>query len=49
MIVDTRHAVNGNPTVPPFPEQMEMAMFGTLIIYVQFLGFQLSACFQCIR
>ncbi|KAL4220087.1 hypothetical protein ACF0H5_020498 [Mactra antiquata] len=28
MIVDTKHAVNGNPTVPPFPDGMEMAMFG---------------------
>ncbi|XP_045199711.2 peptide methionine sulfoxide reductase MsrA-like isoform X2 [Mercenaria mercenaria] len=26
--VSPKHAVNGNPTVPPFPDQMEMAMFG---------------------
>lgn len=28
IIVADKHAVNGNPTVPPFPEQIEMAMFG---------------------
>ncbi|XP_062573053.1 peptide methionine sulfoxide reductase MsrA-like isoform X1 [Saccostrea cucullata] len=28
MIVSNKHAVNGNPTVPPFPENTKMAMFG---------------------
>ncbi|KAI0226761.1 hypothetical protein LSAT2_022800 [Lamellibrachia satsuma] len=27
VVVDKRHAVNGNIVVPPFPERMEMAMF----------------------
>ncbi|XP_060597760.1 peptide methionine sulfoxide reductase MsrA-like isoform X4 [Ruditapes philippinarum] len=26
--VSPKHAVNGNPTVPPFPDEMQMAMFG---------------------
>ena len=28
MQVAKRHAVNGNPTTPPFPENMENIMFG---------------------
>ncbi|NXB04714.1 MSRA reductase, partial [Cnemophilus loriae] len=28
MKVAATHAVNGNPTVPPFPAQMQMAIFG---------------------
>ncbi|NXF73998.1 MSRA reductase, partial [Sclerurus mexicanus] len=28
MAVTATHAVNGNPTVPPFPEEMEAAIFG---------------------
>ncbi|VFN05908.1 MAG: peptide-methionine (S)-S-oxide reductase, partial [Candidatus Kentron sp. G] len=28
MTVPERHFVNGNPLPPPFPEQMEMALFG---------------------
>ncbi|WAR28052.1 MSRA-like protein, partial [Mya arenaria] len=26
--VSRKHAVNGNPTMPPFPDEMQMAMFG---------------------
>ena len=26
--VSKKHSVNGNPTVPPFPEQIQQAMFG---------------------
>ena len=26
--VSRKHAVNGNPTVPPFPQQMKLAMIG---------------------
>ncbi|MGA9382895.1 MAG: peptide-methionine (S)-S-oxide reductase, partial [Phormidium sp.] len=28
MTVPARHFVNGNPLKPPFPEAMEMAIFG---------------------
>ncbi|XP_030642384.1 mitochondrial peptide methionine sulfoxide reductase [Chanos chanos] len=28
MVVAAKHAANGNPTVEPFPEEMEMIMFG---------------------
>lgn len=28
MVVAPRHVVNGNPTLQPFPENMELAMFG---------------------
>ena len=28
MIVNKKHAVNGNPTVPPFPDNTEMSIFG---------------------
>ena len=31
MKVPTKHAVNGNPTVPPFQDNMELAMFGEYI------------------
>ena len=33
--VSPKHAVNGNPTVPPFPDEMEMAMFGNYIIHFE--------------
>jgi len=26
--VSSKHAVNGNPTIPPFPDTMQLAMFG---------------------
>ncbi|XP_045200860.1 peptide methionine sulfoxide reductase MsrA 2-like isoform X2 [Mercenaria mercenaria] len=28
MVVAARHVVNGNPTLPPFPERTQIAMFG---------------------
>jgi hypothetical protein len=28
MVVDKKHAVNGNTIVEPFPDGMQMAMFG---------------------
>ncbi|XP_041372247.1 peptide methionine sulfoxide reductase MsrA 2-like isoform X2 [Gigantopelta aegis] len=28
MVVSSRHAANGNPTVPPFPDEMKLTMFG---------------------
>ncbi|MFS8783825.1 peptide-methionine (S)-S-oxide reductase, partial [Synechococcus sp. R6-7] len=28
MVIVNRHFVNGNPLQPPFPEGMELAMFG---------------------
>ena len=31
--VSKTHAVNGNQTVPPFPEHMQMAMFGKTIFF----------------
>ena len=32
--VSDKHAVNGHPTVPPFPAEMEMAMIGMFEFYV---------------
>ena len=33
MVVDKKHAVNGNTIVEPFPDGMQMAMFGNINNY----------------
>ena len=35
--IASKHAVNGNPTVPPFPEHMRIALFGELYVVVLML------------
>ena len=42
MVVDKKHAVNGNTVVEPFPDGMQMAMFGNNKLYV------VISCIICI-
>src|SRR4029434_11339261 len=46
-----KHAVNGNRTVPPFPEGMQMVMFGKWSVWSHELCVSVSVCvcaFVCV-